>query len=81
MKKKIKKKIKKEMSFTEVLNKYPEAGEVFMKKGMHCIGCPMAMLETIEDGCKAHSLNPDEIVKEVNEKLEKKTPGKRKGRK
>ena len=60
------------MSFSEIIKKHPEATEILMEKGMHCIGCPMAQMETLEQGAKAHGLNPDEIVKELNEKLNKK---------
>ena len=62
-------KITKKMSFAEIIEKFPEAGEILLEKGMHCIGCPMAQMESLEDGAKAHGLNPDEIVKELNEKL------------
>ncbi len=67
-----KQKINKKMSFAEIIQKYPEAAEILLEKGMHCIGCPMAMQESLEDGAKAHGLNADEIVKELNEKLGKK---------
>lgn len=65
-------KINKKMSFAEILEKEPEAAEIFMEKGMHCIGCPMAMQESLEDGAAAHGLNADEIVKEINSKLKDK---------
>lgn len=62
-------KINKKMSFAEILKKRPEAAEILMKKGMHCIGCPMSQMESLEEGAKAHGLNPDEIVKEINERV------------
>jgi len=64
-----KKKITKNMSFAELLEKYPEVVETLFEKGMHCIGCPMSQMESLEDGIKAHGLKVDEIVKELNEKL------------
>ena len=64
-------KITKKMSFAQIIKKYPKAIELLIQKGMHCIGCPMAQQETLEQGCEAHGLNPEEIVKELNEKLEK----------
>jgi len=67
-----KERISKEMTFQEVLQKYPEAAMLLMEKGMACIGCPMAMQETIEQGCIAHGLDPDEIVKLLNKKLKEK---------
>ena len=62
-------KIKKKMTFAEVLEKHPEVAGVLMEKGMHCIGCPMSQMESLEDGIKAHGLNVDEIVKELNKKI------------
>lgn len=63
------KKITKKMTFAEVMSKHPETAEVLFKEGMQCFGCSMAGFETIEQGCLAHGLNPEEIVKKMNEKL------------
>ena len=65
------KKITKKMSFSEVLKKNPEAAEVLMREGMHCCGCPMAMQETLEQGCLAHGVNPEKIIKKLNSKNKK----------
>lgn len=59
-------KITKNMSFAEAIEKNPESAEVFLKNGMHCIGCMMAAQETIEEGAKAHGLNPDKLIQEIN---------------
>lgn len=59
-------KVNKNMTFIQVLEANPEAGEVLMKEGMHCVGCGMAMYETLEQGCMAHGLNPDKIVEKLN---------------
>ena len=66
-----KKAISKKMTFAEIMEKHPELAETLFEKGMHCIGCPMAMQETLEQGSLAHGLNPDKIEKELNEKLKK----------
>ena len=71
VKKTVKKKINpnlisKEMTFAEIMGKNPEAGMVLMNKGMHCIGCGMAMMETLEQGALVHGLDPDKLVKELN---------------
>jgi len=79
MKKKIaKKKISKEraitgkMSFAEVMQKHPEAAEILFQKGMQCVGCPMAMQESLEAGAMAHGINPKKLVEEINKKIKKK---------
>ena len=60
------KKITKDMNFAEALEKYPETGDMFLEEGMHCVGCPMSRMETIEEGCEGHNLDPDKIVEKKN---------------
>lgn len=64
--------IDKGMSFTEILSLAPELEKILLKSGMHCIGCPMAAQETLEQGSLMHGINPDELVKELNKQLKKK---------
>ncbi len=63
------KKITKEMSFGEVLRKYPKTVKIFFMYGMHCFGCAIAEDETIEQGALAHGVSPDELVEELNKAL------------
>jgi len=82
MKKKTKTtKIDKTMPFSEIMLKHPESAEVLLERGMHCMGCPMAMNETLEQGALMHGINPDELVNEINKKAEKKKIKKAKGKK
>jgi len=60
-------KITKEMNIDEVIKKYPETVEIFVKNGFHCIGCAVASFESIEDGAKAHGVDTNKLVKELNE--------------
>jgi hybrid cluster-associated redox disulfide protein len=64
-------KISKNMSFEELINDNPEARELLLSKGMHCIGCPMASFETIEQGAIAHGIDPDEIIEDINKNKKK----------
>jgi len=64
-------KITKQTKINELLQSNPNAAEILIKAGMGCAGCPMAMQETLEDGCKAHDMNKkeiDELIEELNEK-------------
>jgi len=65
-------KINKKMKFSEVLHKFPDLAEVFIQEGMYCIGCPMSAQESIEQGCKAHGINPDKLVEKLNQRLKEK---------
>ena len=38
-----------------------KAVEILFEAGLSCIGCPMAMQETLEEGCLAHGMNAKEI--------------------
>lgn len=71
-------KITKKTKFSEVLRKYPETAEVFFQHGMACVGCPMAMQETIEQGAQAHGIDIDNLIQELNKKIEKKKIKKKK---
>jgi hybrid cluster-associated redox disulfide protein len=63
--------VTKKMTFGEIMSKYPAAAEVFMKRGMHCFGCGMAMYETLEQGAMMHGMNADKLVEEINKKIAK----------
>ena len=66
--------IRKNMLFSELLNKHPETAEVLFESGLHCIGCGGAMYETIEQGCLAHGFSRkqiDDLIVELNKKLKK----------
>ncbi len=42
---------------------------ILMAAGMHCIGCPSSIGESIEEACFVHGLDADEIVDEINNYL------------
>ncbi len=64
-------KITKKTKLNELLEKKPEAASILFEAGLSCIGCPMAMQETIEQGCLAHGMSKKDIDKLV-EKLNRK---------
>lgn len=62
-------KISKEMTIGEVVRNYPESIKVLGSFGMGCVGCPSAQAETIEEACRVHGINIDEIIKALNESV------------
>jgi hybrid cluster-associated redox disulfide protein len=62
--------VKKEMTVGEVLNKYSNAKEILGGFGLHCFGCPMSQMETIEEAAAAHGVELDFMLKKLNEDLE-----------
>jgi hybrid cluster-associated redox disulfide protein len=70
-----KEKIRMDMTFGEVIEKYPWSAMIMMKHGLHCVGCHVAAWETIEQGAAAHGMSKedlDKMMKELNSSLEKK---------
>ena len=63
--------ITKKMTFTKVLEKYPETAEIFMNEGMYCLGCSASSYETIGQGCLAHGLDVNKIIEKLNKKIQK----------
>ena len=51
---------------SEIIAEYPEAVEVLMAIGMHCIGCFASSMESLEDACMVHELDAEQIVEAVN---------------
>ena len=65
-------KVTKDMIIMDVLKIDMDTAKFFLDMGMHCLGCPSASGESIEDACAVHGVNPDELVKSINEYLENK---------
>ena len=59
--------IDKKMSIGQVLTLNRGTARIFMEFGMHCLGCPHATAESIEDACAVHGANADELVHQLNE--------------
>ena len=59
--------ITKDMKIGEILDNAKEVAPFFLEMGMHCLGCPSARGESIEDACSVHGTDSDELVKQLNE--------------
>ena len=42
---------------------------VLMEAGMHCVGCPSSIGESLEEACMVHGLNADEVMAYILEYL------------
>ena len=50
----------------DVLDQYPETAQFFFEIGMHCLGCPSARGESIEQACAVHGTDADALVEKIN---------------
>jgi hybrid cluster-associated redox disulfide protein len=64
--------VTKDMTISEVLDMDMDSAMVFFEAGMHCVGCPSASGETIEEASEVHGLNADDLVDKLNKYFEKK---------
>lgn len=64
------KKITAKTKINKIVKENPDAVEILMKAGMHCVGCVMAQEETLEQGCLVHGMSKKQINKLI-EKLNK----------
>ena len=62
-------KVTREMTIGELLSVAPIVAPVLMEVGMHCLGCPSAQAETLEEAAMVHGLDADLLVEKINAAL------------
>ncbi|MBQ2968037.1 MAG: DUF1858 domain-containing protein [Clostridia bacterium] len=63
-------KVTKDTIIMDVLKIDPGTAPFFLNIGMHCLGCPSASGESIEQACAVHGVDCDKLVNAINEYLE-----------
>ncbi len=58
--------VTKETTIGAILDADRETAPYFLEMGMHCLGCPSARGESIEDACAVHGVSVDELVEKLN---------------
>lgn len=61
--------INKEMLIGEILQVNSGFAPILMATGMHCLGCPSSQMESLEEACMVHGVDPEVIVGKLNEYL------------
>ena len=59
-------KVTKESIIGDVLDYDVGTAEFFLEIGMHCLGCPSARGESIEEACEVHGTDADALVEKIN---------------
>ena len=62
-------KVTKDMTSGQLLSVAPLVAPVLMEVGMHCLGCPSAQAETLEEAAMVHGLDADLLVEKINASL------------
>ena len=58
--------ITKDMLIGEILEMDVDTAPFFFEIGMHCLGCPRARGESLEDACAVHGVDVDVMVDKIN---------------
>jgi iron-sulfur cluster assembly accessory protein len=64
--------VTKEMTIGEVVQKYPQAVEIMLRHGLHCVGCHISPYESIEAGAKVYGIDEKTLstmLSEINESV------------
>ena len=61
--------ITKDMLIGDVIEIYPQAAKALLSVGMHCVTCGVALYESVEEASYVHGLDPDDVIKVVNDML------------
>lgn len=57
--------ITKDMTIGEILRTNPDVAPVLMEAGMHCLGCPSAQAESLEEAAMVHGLDIDDLMAKI----------------
>lgn len=64
--------VTKDMIIADILKVDENCASLLMASGMHCIGCPSAQGESLEEAAMVHGIDPEKLVGVLNEYLENK---------
>ena len=66
------KQVTKDMIIRDVLMLDAGCAEFLLNVGMHCLGCPAASGESLEQACEVHGADVEKLVADINEYLKDK---------
>ncbi|MBR6349557.1 MAG: DUF1858 domain-containing protein [Lachnospiraceae bacterium] len=58
--------ITKDMTIGEILRVDEGLVPILLETGMHCLGCPSAQAESLEEACWVHGTDVDAIFEKMN---------------
>ena len=61
--------VQKDMTIGQLLAVNPNIAPILMRMGMHCLGCPSAQSESLEEAAMVHGMDADMIEKQINDFL------------
>ena len=59
--------ITKDMTIGEILRTNPNVAPVLLEAGMHCLGCPSAQAESLEEAALVHGMDINALMAKIEE--------------
>ena len=57
--------ITKEITIGEILRTNPNVAPILMEAGMHCLGCPSAQAESLEEAAMVHGMDINDLMAKI----------------
>ena len=57
--------ITKDMTIGEILRTNPDVAPILMNAGMHCLGCPSAQGESLEEAAMVQGMDVDALMEKI----------------
>lgn len=57
--------ITREMTIGEILRANPDVAPILMEAGMHCLGCPSAQAESLEEAAMVHGMDINDLMAKI----------------
>ena len=61
--------ITKETTMGQMLEFDRSIAYILMQSGMHCVGCPSSIHESLEEACAVHGLEVDAVLRSIKDHL------------
>ncbi len=58
--------ITKDMTIGEILRNKPDVAPILLEAGMHCLGCPWAQAESLEEAAMVHGMDVDSLMERIS---------------
>ena len=53
----------------DILDMDRDTAPYFLEMGMHCLGCPSARGESLEEACMVHGVDVNELIEKITKHL------------
>jgi hybrid cluster-associated redox disulfide protein len=61
--------ITKDMTIAQAISMDQSIIPVLLNIGMHCLGCPSAQAETLEEAAMVHGLDPEDLMDQIHAEI------------